>query len=92
MENILKRIELSYLNLCINTILLSLGPQDLFGLFVPHYHAFNNKKRFVDYVDTVDKNATSLLGDNLLDVYSRMKLSGRLSPRSNIAFLSTVST
>ena len=69
-----------------------LGANYLSGLFVPHYHAFNNKKRFVDYVDTVDKNAMLLLGDNLPDNFIREYTSSRLSPRSDVAFLSTVST
>jgi 4-hydroxy 2-oxovalerate aldolase len=41
-----------------------LGANYLSGLFKPHYHAFNNKNRFVDYVDTVDNNAVLLLGEN----------------------------
>jgi 4-hydroxy 2-oxovalerate aldolase len=42
-----------------------LGANYLSGFFKPDYHAFNNKKRFVDYVDTVDKDSILLLGENL---------------------------
>ena len=42
-----------------------LGANYLSGFFKPHYHAFNNKKRFEDYIDTVDEKATLLLGENL---------------------------
>ncbi|HOF57352.1 MAG TPA: aldolase catalytic domain-containing protein [Syntrophorhabdaceae bacterium] len=42
-----------------------MGANYLSGLFKPHYHAFNNKKRFEDYIDTVDKDSTLMLGDNL---------------------------
>lgn len=31
------------------------------GLFNPHYHAFSNKRRFIDYIDTVDKSSRLLL-------------------------------
>ncbi|MCX5811476.1 MAG: aldolase catalytic domain-containing protein [Proteobacteria bacterium] len=44
-----------------------LGANYLSGLFKPHYHSFNNKKRFVDYIDTVDNNAVLLLGENFPD-------------------------
>ncbi|MBU0672697.1 MAG: aldolase catalytic domain-containing protein, partial [Candidatus Margulisbacteria bacterium] len=39
-----------------------LGANYLGGLFKPHYHAFTNKRRFTDYVDTVDKDAKLLVG------------------------------
>lgn len=42
-----------------------LGANYLSGFFKPHYHAFNNKKRFEDYIDTVDDKALLLLGENL---------------------------
>jgi 4-hydroxy 2-oxovalerate aldolase len=31
------------------------------GLFKPNYHAFSNKRRFVDYIDTVDKDSRLLI-------------------------------
>lgn len=42
-----------------------LGANYLGGLFKPHYHAFNNKKRFIDYVDFVDKDSKLLIGQNI---------------------------
>lgn len=42
-----------------------LGANFLNGLFVPHYHAFNNKKRFTMYVDTVDPKSRLLIGENI---------------------------
>jgi len=42
-----------------------IGANYLSGLFKPHYHAFNNKRRFVSYIDTVDKESKLLLGENL---------------------------
>jgi len=42
-----------------------LGGNYLSGLFKPHYHAFNNKRRFMDYIDTVNETAQLLLGENL---------------------------
>lgn len=42
-----------------------LGANFLNGLFVPHYHAFNNKKRFTMYVDTVDPASKLLIGENI---------------------------
>ena len=42
-----------------------LGANYLGGLFVPHYHAFNNKRRFIDYVGQVDPQSTLLLGANM---------------------------
>lgn len=40
-----------------------LGANNIGGLFRPHYHAFNNKRRFVEYVDTVDRDSLLLLGE-----------------------------
>ncbi len=31
------------------------------GLFKPHYHAFSNKRRLIDYIDTVDKSSRLLI-------------------------------
>ena len=39
-----------------------LGANLLNRLFVPHYHAFNNKRRFMDYVGTVASESKLLLG------------------------------
>lgn len=35
------------------------------GLFTPDYHAFSNKRRFVDYIDTVDKRSRLLVGEHI---------------------------
>ena len=42
-----------------------LGANYLEDLFVPHYHAFNNKKRFANYFHYVDKKAILMLGPAL---------------------------
>lgn len=42
-----------------------LGANYLSDLFVPHYHAFTNKKRFMDYVDNVHPSSTLLIGENI---------------------------
>jgi 4-hydroxy 2-oxovalerate aldolase len=42
-----------------------LGANYLEGLFIPHYHAFNNKKRFVNYYHYVDKQSILMLGPDL---------------------------
>ena len=42
-----------------------LGANYLAGLFRPHYHAFNNKKRFVSYVEEVNPQSQLLLGVNI---------------------------
>lgn len=39
-----------------------LGANYLGGMFVPHYHAFNNKRRFMDYAQHVDKKSKLLIG------------------------------
>ncbi len=39
-----------------------LGGNYLGGLFVPHYHAFNNKRRFTEYIESVSKKSKLLLG------------------------------
>jgi 4-hydroxy 2-oxovalerate aldolase len=44
-----------------------IGGNYLAGLIKPHYHAFNNKKRFVDYVDTVSEDSVLLIGQNITD-------------------------
>jgi len=42
-----------------------LGANYLEDLFVPHYHAFNNKKRFTTYYYYVNPKSTLMLGPNL---------------------------
>ena len=42
-----------------------LGANYLEGMFVPHYHAFNNKKRFINYHHYVDPKSKLMLGPNL---------------------------
>lgn len=42
-----------------------LGANYLSGLFIPHYHAFNNKKRFSMYVDEVNADSKLLIGQNI---------------------------
>lgn len=44
---------------------LTLGANYLSGIFEPDYHAFNNKKRFVMYVDTVSPSSKLLIGENI---------------------------
>lgn len=42
-----------------------LGANYLSGLFIPHYHAFNNKKRFTMYVDEVNPDSKLLISQNI---------------------------
>jgi len=42
-----------------------LGANNLAGLFQPHYHAFNNKKRFFSYISTVHPVSKLLIGENI---------------------------
>lgn len=44
-----------------------LGANYLSDLFIPDYHAFTNKKRFMDYVDSVHSSSTLLIGENIPD-------------------------
>ena len=44
-----------------------LGANYLADMFVPDYHAFNNKKRFTMYVETVNPNSKLLVGENIPD-------------------------
>ena len=44
-----------------------LGANNLSGLFIPHYHAFNNKRRFVDYIESVNDNSSLIIGTNIPD-------------------------
>jgi len=41
-----------------------MGVNYLGGLFKPNYHGFSNKKRFINYVDQVDKGSSLLLSTN----------------------------
>lgn len=41
-----------------------LGANNLSGLFAPHYHAFNNKRRFMNYIDTVTPESKLLLSQH----------------------------
>jgi len=40
-----------------------LGANNLEGLFVPHYHAFSNKKRFISYVSQVHEKSKLLISN-----------------------------
>lgn len=42
-----------------------MGGNYLGSLFKPHYHAFNNKRRFVDYIDTINENSKLLIGQHI---------------------------
>ena len=42
-----------------------LGANYLADMFVPDYHAFNNKKRFTMYIETVNPNSALLIGENI---------------------------
>jgi len=42
-----------------------LGGNYLGELFTPHFHAFNNKRRFAEYIDTVKPGSKLLLGEYL---------------------------
>ena len=42
-----------------------LGANYIGGLFKPHYHAYNNIKRFVKFVNTADTNSKLLIGQNI---------------------------
>lgn len=42
-----------------------LGANYLADMFIPHYHAFNNKNRFTMYIDTVHSDSKLLIGENI---------------------------
>ncbi len=44
---------------------ICLGANNLSRLFVPTYHAFTNKHRFVTYADTVARDSQLLIGENI---------------------------
>ncbi len=48
-----------------------LGANNLSGLFVPHYHAFNNKRRFTDYAGTVSGKSKLLISEYFPDEFIR---------------------
>ncbi len=56
----------------INPIIL--GANNLSGMYVPHYHAFNNKRRFMMYADMVSKHSKLFLSQyfskELINEYS----------------------
>lgn len=51
-----------------------MGANYMGGLFKPHYHVFNNKRRFMEYADTVEPESKLLIGqyieDKLIREYS----------------------
>jgi 4-hydroxy 2-oxovalerate aldolase len=44
-----------------------MGANYLGKLFKPHYHAFNNKRRFTEYIDSVDADSKLLIGRYIPD-------------------------
>ena len=46
-----------------------IGANYLGGLFVPHYHAFGNKRRFIDYSDTVNARSNILISNIFSDEF-----------------------
>lgn len=48
-----------------------IGANYLGGLLKPHYHAFSNKKRFVNYIDQVDPDSKLLLSSSLEEDFVR---------------------
>ena len=46
-----------------------IGANYLGGLFIPQYHAFGNKKRFIDYVDTVNAGSSILISNIFSDKF-----------------------
>ena len=40
-----------------------IGSNYLGGIFTPHYHSFGNKKRFIDYIDTVDSSSKIMISN-----------------------------
>lgn len=41
-----------------------MGANNLSGLFIPYYHAFNNKKRFIKYIETVSEDSILLISEH----------------------------
>ncbi len=48
-----------------------LGANFLNNLYNPDYHAFTNKRRFIDYVSTVDKNSSLILDSSFKEDFIR---------------------
>jgi 4-hydroxy 2-oxovalerate aldolase len=46
---------------------ITIGANYLGGLFKPHYHAFNNKRRFIKYIDSVNPESKLILGQYMPD-------------------------
>ena len=46
-----------------------IGANYLGSLFVPHYHAFGNKKRFMNYIDSVDAGSSILISNIFSDEF-----------------------
>ena len=46
-----------------------IGANYLGELFIPYYHAFGNKKRFIDYVDAVDAGSNILISNIFSDEF-----------------------
>jgi 4-hydroxy 2-oxovalerate aldolase len=44
-----------------------LGANYLGGVFIPHYHAFTNKRRFIDYIPDVKESSKLLLSSTFKD-------------------------
>lgn len=44
-----------------------LGANYLGGVFIPHYHAFTNKRRFIDYISDVKESSKLLLSSTFKD-------------------------
>lgn len=44
-----------------------MGANNLSSLYTPHYHAFNNEKRFIRYIDTVSDKSKLLLSQYFSD-------------------------
>lgn len=42
-----------------------MGANYLAEMFAPHYHAFNNKKRFTMYINDVNQSSNLLIGENI---------------------------
>jgi len=40
-----------------------IGSNYLGGIFTPNYHSFGNKKRFIDYIDTVESSSKNLISN-----------------------------
>ncbi|MFH1283594.1 MAG: aldolase catalytic domain-containing protein [bacterium] len=44
-----------------------MGANYLGGMFVPKYHAFRNERRFEEYIDSVNKESSLLIGEYISD-------------------------